>query len=153
MSDSSSEIEQVPVSSIESFNHRAILRNLLEGASVIDGYYEVDPKESQVCWLIGYKLEKVNPSVYGVKVLFIPTKTVTKVTLLAPPVVPYVIDKFMPQDLWEVAASGDPSKAPDFESLKCVEMQIEQENAFGQGLRRESVEIYRIDLTKDPPNG
>jgi len=142
------------------FDFRKELETFLGDAKVFDGYYKVElqhgtPPESieaQVCKRAEYK--SVTRNKVGedpVEKLMIPELSEISAIVTAPPVIPYVIDEFMPQELWEVVKSDDPSKAPEFNELKCVEISIQSKNAFLEGSERKSGEIFRIDLTKSKP--
>ena len=142
------------------FNFRNELEVFLQDGEEFSGYYDGQirngtPKESvssQVCTRVEYEtVVNNNVGEDATEQLLVPVKSKRSVAILAPPVVPHVIDELMPQDLWEVVKSNDPSVAPSFEELKCVEIGIYGSNTYKNGGVRKSGEIYRVDLTKDQP--
>ena len=64
---------------------------------------------------------------------------------------PFVVDEFLPQDLYEVARSNNPGRAPTVDELKCIEVSIQCANTFANGSKRKTDEIYRVDLTGPQP--
>lgn len=139
---------------------KEILKSFLDDAEVFDGYYNAELKDgslsehpnSQVCWRVEYRSTTYNKiGDDGIRQLLIPTLSEAVIIICAPPVTPFVIDEFMPQELWEIVRSDDPSKAPRLDELKCVEFSIECTNTFTNERRRKTDEIYRVDLTKDRP--
>lgn len=142
------------------FNFRNELGTFFQDSIEFPDYYDIEaghgrPKESiasQVCNRVEYEtIVKNDVGEDATEQLLVPIESKRSVIILAPPVVPHVIDEFMPQDLWEVVKSGDPSVAPTLEELKCVEIGVYGLNTFKNGSTRKSGEIYRVDLTKDEP--
>jgi len=142
------------------FNFRGELKNFLQDGVKFSDYYDVEvgintPKQSiasQVCKRVEYETVVMhNIGENTAEQLFVPIKTKRSAIILAPPVIPYVDDELMPQDLWEVVKSDDQSTVPSFEKLKCVEIGIYSLNMYKNGDTRQSVEIYRVNLTKDEP--
>lgn len=145
---------------VDQFNFRAELGNFLRDGEVFDDYYRVEaghgvPEESieaQVCRKVVYETTVTNKvGEDAAEMLFIPIEIKRSVVICAPPVVPYVVDEFMPQELWDVVRSDDPSRVPTLDELRCVEIGIYSSNKFKDGKVRKSGDIYRVDLTKDEP--
>jgi hypothetical protein len=131
-----------------------------EDGQVFDGYYQAEiqmgiPPEqtgSQVSLRVEY--EKVTQNKIGddpSEQLLVPVISKKSAIICAPPVVPYVIDEVMPQELWENVQSDDPSRAPTREEMKCIEIGIYGTNTFKNGVVRDHNDIYRIDVTGNQP--
>ena len=155
--------ELQPVAQTEAkkpFNFREELGAFFQDGVEFPDYYDIEaghntPKESiasQVCTRVEYEtIVKNDVEENTAESLLVPVESKRSVIILAPPVVPHVIDEFMPQDLWEVVKSDDQSVAPTLDELKCVEIGVYGLNTFKNGDTRKSGEIYRVDLTKDQP--
>ncbi|HCM82365.1 MAG: hypothetical protein UW22_C0032G0009 [Candidatus Gottesmanbacteria bacterium GW2011_GWB1_44_11c] len=159
---SSSELKDAAVpSEVETpFDFRRELGVFLKDGDYFPDYYNVEVRhntpieliESQVCTRVVYKtIVKNDVGEDPATQLFVPIESERNIIICAPPVVPHVIDELMPQDLWEVVKSDDPSKVPILEELKCVEIGIYGLNTFINGDERKSGEIYRVDLTRGQP--
>ncbi|OGK38217.1 hypothetical protein A3F03_02915 [Candidatus Roizmanbacteria bacterium RIFCSPHIGHO2_12_FULL_41_11] len=127
------------------------IRRCVERGSVLDMPYKITPNEAQIARQVGFEI-KVKRNVPPEEALFYPTETRLKATVTSPPVVPHIEWEVQPPDLSAVVDSDDPSKPPDTAKLKCVEVIICLDHEFANKKHsRTADEIYRVDLTKAPP--
>lgn len=141
------------------FDFKRELAVFLNDAEMFDGYYNVelshgvhpDQIAAQVCRRIVYESTKQNTINDDIASLIVPKTSKVSCAIIAPPVIPFVVDEDMPEELAAVVRSDDQSRPPLFDELKCVEISINFENIFTDGTLRKSGEIYRVDLTKDQP--
>jgi hypothetical protein len=131
-----------------------------EDGQVFDGYYQAEIQSgispgqtgSQVSLRVEY--EKTTQNIIGddpSEQLLVPVISKKSVVICAPPVVPYVVDEVIPQELWEHVQSDDPSRAPTREEMKCIEIGIYNKNTFQNGVVKDHNDIYRIDVTGNQP--
>lgn len=135
------------------FPYRNIVRSLLLDASINSHPYEIDNLTYQVHLANGFELTTEYNPLTPEEQFFQPVKLLQKVHINAPPLVPHVDDELLPQDLFEVVSSIDPSKPPSIADLRCIEILLDQTNIFKNKSELVTKDVYRIDLTKDPPVG
>lgn len=142
------------------FNFVEELGVFLEDAYIFDEYYQIEvasgaPPESiaaQVCSRVGYEYIIHNEVVDNdANRLLVPLQSRRSVSIVAPPIIPYVEDELMPQELWEAVRSDDPSRSPMLTELKCVEIGVYALHTYSSGDTNKQCDIYRVDLTGEYP--